>query len=59
MFSCNWTVMDIKTKLLLIHAMRVEDANKMMIKITPNKVVNLQLFTSVSIDNNMNIREKI
>jgi hypothetical protein len=58
MYSYNWTAKDIKTKLLLMLAMRMEDANKIMIKITPNKVVNLQLFTSVRINYYMNIKEK-
>lgn len=49
MYSCNWTMMDLKMKMLLVFAMRMEDANKMMIKITPKKNINLRLFCRVSI----------
>lgn len=47
MYSCNWTAMNLKTRKLLLLAMRVEDANKLMIKSTPKKIINLQLFNSV------------
>lgn len=56
MHSCNWTMMDLKMKMLLVFAMRMEDANKMMIKITPKKNINLRLFCRVSIDNSYNTK---
>lgn len=39
--------MNLKTKKLLILAMGMNDANKLMIKTTPNKIINMQLFASV------------
>lgn len=50
MYSCNWTEMDLKMKKLLLLAMQMEDANKMMLKITPKKIVDIQLFSNVSFD---------
>nr|UMT69229.1 odorant receptor 38 [Myzus persicae] len=50
MYSCNWTAMSIKTKKLLLLSMRMHNANKLMIKTTPNKIINLQLFNSVIFD---------
>ncbi|XP_026807283.1 odorant receptor 22a-like [Rhopalosiphum maidis] len=46
-YSCDWTKMDLKFKKLLLLTMRMNDANNLMIKISPKKVVNLQMFTNV------------
>lgn len=48
-YSCDWTKMDIKFKKLLLLTMKLNNADKLKIKATPNKVVNLQLFSSVII----------
>jgi len=41
--------MDLRFKKLLLLAMQFNNANKLKIKSTPNKIVNLQLFSSVII----------
>jgi len=41
--------MDIKFKKLLLLAMKLNNANQLKMKATPNKVVNLQLFSSVNV----------
>jgi len=46
-YSCDWTKMDLKFKKLLLVAMKINNADKLKIKSTPNKIVNLQLFSSV------------
>jgi len=40
--------MDLKFKKLLLLSMRMNDANNMMIKVTPRKVINLNFFINVS-----------
>lgn len=47
MYSCNWTMMNLKFKKLLLLSMMMDDANQSMFKITPKKVINVQLFTKV------------
>ncbi|CAI6362424.1 unnamed protein product [Macrosiphum euphorbiae] len=47
LYSCDWTKMDLRFKKLLLLAMKFNNANKLKIKSTPNKIVNLQLFSSV------------
>jgi len=39
--------MDLKFKKILLIAMKFNNANQLKIKATPNKIVNLQLFSSV------------
>jgi len=41
--------MDLRFKKLLLLAMKLNNANQLKIKATPNKIVNLQLFSSVII----------
>jgi len=48
MYSSNWTSMDLKFKKSLLLSMRMNDADKLMIKATPTKIVNLELFVRVS-----------
>uniref|UniRef100_A0A2S2PVC2 Uncharacterized protein n=1 Tax=Schizaphis graminum TaxID=13262 RepID=A0A2S2PVC2_SCHGA len=48
-YSCNWTKMDLKFKNLLLCTLRMNDANQMVIKATPKKIINLQLFANVLI----------
>jgi len=40
--------MDVKFKKLLLLTMRMNDANNLMIRASPKKVVNLQMFANVS-----------
>jgi hypothetical protein len=51
MYSCDWTSMDLKLKKLLLLSMRMNDADKLMIKATPTKIINLEFF--VKVDNNL------
>ncbi|CAH1736833.1 unnamed protein product [Aphis gossypii] len=46
-YSCNWTKMDLKFKKLLLLTMQMNDANRMVIKASPRKIINLQLFASI------------
>jgi hypothetical protein len=47
MYSCNWTSMNLRSKKMLLLSMQLNNANEFMIKLTPRKIVNLQLFNSV------------
>jgi len=48
-YSCNWTKKDLKFKKLVLLAMRMNDANQIIIRVTPKKIINLQMFASVLI----------
>jgi len=41
--------MDMKFKNLLLLTMRMNDANNLMIKASPRKIINLQMFANVLI----------
>jgi len=47
MYSCDWTSMDLKFKKLLLSSMQLNDADKLMVKATPTKIINLELFVKV------------
>uniref|UniRef100_A0A2S2PEN4 Uncharacterized protein n=1 Tax=Schizaphis graminum TaxID=13262 RepID=A0A2S2PEN4_SCHGA len=46
-YSCNWTKMDLKFKKLLLFAMRMNNANQILIRASPKKIINLQLFANI------------
>ncbi|VVC31899.1 Olfactory receptor, insect [Cinara cedri] len=46
-YSCNWTEMDVKFQKLLLLAMCMNNANKLLIRASPKKTINLQFFSSV------------
>ncbi|XP_025200214.1 odorant receptor 2a-like [Melanaphis sacchari] len=46
-YSCDWTKMDVKFKKLLLLTMQMNNANNLMIKASPKKIVNLQLFANI------------
>ncbi|XP_026805373.1 odorant receptor 2a-like [Rhopalosiphum maidis] len=46
-YSCNWTEMNLKFKKLLLFTLRMNDANQMVIKASPKKIINLQLFANI------------
>ncbi|CAH1736831.1 unnamed protein product [Aphis gossypii] len=46
-YCCNWTKMNLKFKKLLLLTMQMNDANRMGIKASPKKIINLQLFASI------------
>ncbi|KAL5233318.1 hypothetical protein ACI65C_000728 [Semiaphis heraclei] len=45
-YSCDWMKMNIKFRTLLILTMRMNDANNLMIRASPKKVVNSQMFAN-------------
>jgi hypothetical protein len=47
MYNCNWTSMNLRSKKILLLSMQMNNANKLMIKITPTKIINLQFFNNV------------
>ncbi|XP_029346487.1 uncharacterized protein LOC107884817 [Acyrthosiphon pisum] len=49
LYACDWSKMDIKFKKLLLLTMRMNDANNFIIRASPSKVVNLQMFANVFI----------
>ncbi|CAH1736829.1 unnamed protein product [Aphis gossypii] len=46
-YCCNWTKMDLKFKKLLLLTLQMNDANRMGIKASPKKIINLQLFAGI------------
>lgn len=49
LYSSDWTAMSIKYKNMLLFAMRMNDAEKLKLKISLRKIVNLEMFASVCI----------
>lgn len=49
MYGCNWTPEDLKFQKFLLLSMRMNDANKLKIKITETNVINLKFFSDVFI----------
>ncbi|XP_050535500.1 uncharacterized protein LOC126902365 isoform X2 [Daktulosphaira vitifoliae] len=47
MYSCNWTVKDIKFKKMLLHAIKMNNGNNLSMKVTPTKLVNIEMFSRV------------
>jgi len=48
-YSCNWTMTNLKLKKLLLLTMQINDANQVTMKVSMRKLVNLNLFANVSI----------
>lgn len=48
-YSCNWIEMDLKFKKLLLFTMMMNNANQLKIKVSPKKILDLQLFSNVLI----------
>lgn len=48
-YSCDWVKMDVRFKKLLLLTMQMNNANNLVIKASPKKIVNIQLFTNVLI----------
>jgi len=48
-YSCDWTKMDVQFKKLLLLTMQMNNSNNLVIKASPKKFVNLQLFANVLI----------
>jgi len=47
LYSSNWTGMSIKFKKLLLFTMRMNDAENLKMKITKNRMVNMEMFVDV------------
>lgn len=48
-YSCNWTEMNLQFKKLLLFSMRMNNANRLMLKASPKRVINLQFYANVFI----------
>lgn len=46
-YSCNWTEMNLQCKKFILLKMNMDNASQMQLKITVEKVVNLEMFLSV------------
>ena len=49
LYSSNWTAMDLKFKKTLLLAMNTNSAHRRVLKITPKSILNLEMFSNVSI----------
>jgi len=49
LYSSDWTAMSIKYKNMLLFTMRMNDAEKLKLKISLRKIVNLEMFANVCI----------
>ncbi|KAF0748951.1 odorant receptor 46a-like, partial [Aphis craccivora] len=47
LYSSNWTEMDLKFKKTLLLAMTMNSAHKRVMKVSPNSIVNLEIFSRV------------
>jgi len=47
-YCCDWTSMDLRYRKLMLLTMRINKAIQILIRATPTKIVNLQLFVSVT-----------
>ncbi|XP_026804934.1 odorant receptor 22c-like [Rhopalosiphum maidis] len=47
LYSSNWTEMDLKFKKTLLLAMTMNSAHKRVMKVSPNSIVNLEMFSRV------------
>lgn len=48
-YSCNWTMMDINFKKLLLLVMQMNDGNRSTVKFSPKIIIDLKLFSNVCI----------
>ncbi|XP_015368716.1 PREDICTED: uncharacterized protein LOC107165134 [Diuraphis noxia] len=46
-YSCDWTMRNLKLKKLLLLTMKINDANQRTMKVSMRKIVNLNLFVNV------------
>lgn len=47
LYCSDWTKMNIKYKKMLLFTMRMNNAEKLKLKISLNRIVNLEMFASV------------
>lgn len=57
-YSCNWTGMNLKFKKLLLLTMRMNSAHRLITKITPTKIINLNFFANVIIENCITFKKR-
>jgi len=48
-YSCDWTMINLKFKKLILLTMQINDANRKTMTFSTNKIVNLHLFAHVRI----------
>jgi len=46
-YDCNWTEMDLQCKKFILLKMNMNNASRMQLKVTVEKVVNLEMFLRV------------
>lgn len=49
LYSSNWTEMDMKSKNLILLAMTMNNTNCLKMKFTHTKIINMEMYTTVSI----------
>ncbi|KAF0766000.1 odorant receptor 46a-like, partial [Aphis craccivora] len=49
LYSSNWTDMDLKSKTIILFGLTMNNANQLKMKFTNTKIVNLEMFSHVSI----------
>lgn len=47
LYSCNWTPMELEFKKLLLLTMKMNESNKLNIKLTAKILINMELFATV------------
>jgi hypothetical protein len=47
MYSSDWTQSSVQHKILLLYAMRMNNAENLKLQLTQNKIVNFKMFTDV------------
>lgn len=55
-YSCDWTMMNLKFKKIVLLAMQMNNATQLILRVSPKKIIDLQLFTNV---NNINIAQNL
>lgn len=48
-YSSNWTIMDLNFRKTVLLAMRMNDVNQLSIRISPIKIINMQMYSGVII----------
>jgi len=47
LYSSDWTPSNLQHKILLLHAMRMNNAENLRLQVTKNRIVNFKMFTDV------------
>ncbi|XP_015368035.1 PREDICTED: uncharacterized protein LOC107164648 [Diuraphis noxia] len=47
LYSSDWTPSNLQHKILLLHAMRMNNAENLRLQVTKNRIVNFKMFTDI------------